>query len=242
MDLRQGLYFTVNYDMSSKTGYVYGLSDCRDEAMKALLEEYPGIPGVFGRMTSFFTNLSGALEGIEVRDEGLQYKLLLAVSFMRTHVCACEHIFRSENIEAVVLLRKQLELIARMKEVDVKDLSQLYNRVPNVGFGRPMNEFYGIMSKVSHNSDLDSLDMLGFQMADDNHKHICIYPIYTPNTIRSFDLAIGQFLMFLLEAVHLQKALMPNYDIQSDGGYFMEFIEFGKTTNIPFFVSLTKTE
>lgn len=227
------------YDsMSDKKDYVFGLTSCREEAMSALIKEYPGIPGVFGRMTSFFTDLSSRLDGIEVGDEELQYKLLLAVSFMRSHVCACEHIFRSENIEAVTLMRKQLELIARMKEVDVKDLSELYDKVPNVSFGRPMNVLYGLMSKIAHSSDLDSLDMLGYHMTDDTHKQIYLFPIYLPDTVRSFDLAIGLFLMFLTEAIHLQKFVLPEYNIQADGDAFMEFIEFGKTTNIPFFISL----
>ena len=78
--------------MREKNDYVLGLTSCREEAMSALIKEYPGIPGVFGRMTSFFTDLSSRFEGIEVCDKDLQYKLLLTVSFMRTHICACEHI------------------------------------------------------------------------------------------------------------------------------------------------------
>lgn len=224
--------------MENKEGYVHSLASCRDKALDTLLKEYPQIPGVFGRMTSYFTTFSRRLEGIEVSNELLQYKLLLAVSFMRTHICACEHIFRSENIEATTLLRKQLELIARMHEVEVKDLAKIYDKVPNVGFAHPLNVLYGHMSKVAHNADMESLDMLGYRMDDDTHKRFCLYPIYNENTIYSFGVAIGQFLMFVIETIFLQKAIFEEYDVREDGDLVAEFLQYGLTTEIPFFKSL----
>ena len=226
--------------MDKEEQYVYRLVSCRDEARANLLEAYPAIPGVFGRMTSFFTELCRRLEGVKVGDEALQYKTLLAVSFMRTHVCACEHIFNSENIEAVTLMRKQLELIARMREVDVKDLSELYNKVPNVGFGKPMNVLYDLMSKIAHNASFDSLDLLGYRMDEESQKHVSVYPIYTPDTIRSFDHAIGLFVLFVVEAARFLEAIIPDYDKQADGEALMAFFEYGITTGIPFFESLKK--
>lgn len=221
--------------MNERNGYVYDLCSCRKEAMEALLEAYPAVPGVFGRMTSFFTDFSRKIDGIEVGDEVLQYKLLLAVSFMRSHICACEHIFNSENIEGVTLLRKQLELLARMKEVDVKELAELYDKVPNVSYGRPMNVLYGLLSKIAHNADVESLDMLGYRIEDESHKHIYLHPIYTDNTIYSFDVAIGLFLIFVSETIVLLKRILPNYDTAADRDAVMDFLQFGKSTNIPFF-------
>lgn len=224
--------------MGINEGYVHGLTSCRDKALDALLKEYPHVSGVFGRMTAFFTALSSRMDGIDVSNEVLQYKLLLSVSFMRTHVCACEHIFHSENIEGITLLRKQLELIARMHEVEVKDLINIYEKVPNIRFARPMNELYGFLSKVAHNADLTSLDILGYQMDDEKHKRFCLYPVYSDNTIHSFGAAIGQFMMFVIEAILLQKALFDDYDIQEDGNMITAFLRYGLKTQIPFFNSL----
>jgi hypothetical protein len=224
--------------MNDTNNYVYDLDSCRREALNALFAEYPGVIGVFGRMTSFFTNLCARLNDIKVPYEMLQYKMLLTISFMRTHICVCEHIFNSENIEAAILMRKQLELIARMKEVEVKDLEKLYDKVPNVVFGRPMNCLYGILSKIAHNADMQSLDMLGFHMVDETHKQICVYPIYTENTIYSFDVAIGLFLMFVTEVTVLQKLMLPDYDGQADGEALVDFLKYGLSTNIPFFKNL----
>ncbi len=224
--------------MSESGSYVGNLVSFREEASNALVAEYPGVKGVFGRMVSFFTEFCQRLDGVEIGDEALQYKILLAVSFMRTHICVCEHIFRSENIEAVTLMRKQLELIARMNEVDVKDLNELYDKVPNVGFSRPMNVLYGLMSKIAHNANYESLDMLGYQMDDESHKRFSVYPIYTPDTIRSFDHAIGLFVWFVIAAARIQEEIIPGYDKQAEGEALMKFFEYGKTTGIPFFESL----
>lgn len=224
--------------MSESKSYVGNLVSYREEALNALDAEYPDVKGVFGRMISFFTELCRRLDGVEVGDEALQYKILLAVSFMRTHICVCEHIFNSENIEAVILMRKQLELIARMREVEVKDLENLYEKVPNVVFGRPMNNLYGILSKITHNTDLESLDMLGYRMDDETHKQFSLYPIYNENTIYSFDIAIGLFLMFVMESIFLQKQLFPDYDIKADGDAIVDFFQYGQSTNIPFFKNL----
>jgi len=221
--------------MEYREGYVYGLANCRDKALDTLLQEYPQIPGVFGRMTTYFTAFSRRMDSLEVNNELLQYKLLLAVSFMRTHICACEHIFHSENIEATTLLRKQLELIARMHEVEVKDLAKIYDKVPNISFARPLNVLYGQMSKVAHNADMGSLDMLGYLMDDEKHKRFCLYPIYNENTIYSFGVAIGQFLMFVVETILLQKAIFEEYNVQEDGDMVTEFLRYGLTTEIPFF-------
>lgn len=221
--------------MKIEDEYAHQLVSCRKEALDALIKEYPGIPEIFGRMTAFFTDFIWAMDGVEVGDEKLQYKLLLTVSFMRTHVCVCEHIFNSENIEAATLMRKQLELIARLREVEVKDLETLYDKVPNVAFGQPMNVLYGILSKIAHNTNLDSLNILGYRMDDERHKHVYVYPVYNENTIYSFDVAVGLFFMFGMETVHLRRSIFQDYDVQNDGQSLVGLLKFGKSTNIPFF-------
>lgn len=228
--------------MKKREGYVYDLASSRNKAMVAFFKEYPTIPGAFGRMTSFFTNFTQRLNGIEISDEKLQYKILLSVSFMRTHICACEHIINSENIEGITLLRKQLELIARMREVDIKKLEQIYDTVPNVSYGKPMNEEYGLMSTIAHSANIESLDMLGFRIEDDIHKQISVYPIYNENTIYAFDTAIGLFFMFSLEAISLLQTIIPDYNVQSDGDAIMEFFQFGKSSGIPFFECLNNPQ
>ena len=68
-------------------------------------------------MVDYFTMITEKLNSIEIADEKQQYKLLLVVSFMRTHYVVNELIIYSEIIEASTLMRKQLELIARLKEI-----------------------------------------------------------------------------------------------------------------------------
>ena len=94
----------------------------------------PEYENIVNKMTDFFTMITEKLDGNEIADEKLQYKLLLVVSFMRTHYVVNELIIYSELIEAATLMRKQLELIARMEEIDVSELEKLDKKVPQIKY------------------------------------------------------------------------------------------------------------
>jgi hypothetical protein len=61
-------------------------------------------------------------------------------------------ILNGDLIEAVTLVRKQLECIARLHELDKKPLKKLDGRTPNVGafFRHGGGEMYGRLSEVAH--------------------------------------------------------------------------------------------
>lgn len=91
--------------------------DARAYAEKHLKEDCPEYEIIVNMMVDYFTMITEKLNSIEIADEKQQYKLLLVVSFMRTHYVVNELIIYSEIIEASTLMRKQLELIARLKEI-----------------------------------------------------------------------------------------------------------------------------
>jgi len=93
------------------------LIDARAYAEKHLKEDCPEYEIIVNMMVDYFTMITEKLNSIEIADEKQQYKLLLVVSFMRTHYVVNELIIYSEIIEASTLMRKQLELIARLKEI-----------------------------------------------------------------------------------------------------------------------------
>ena len=91
--------------------------DARAYAEKHLKEDCPEYEIIVNMMVDYFTMITEKLNSIEIADEKQQYKLLLVVSFMRAHYVVNELIIYSEIIEASTLMRKQLELIARLKEI-----------------------------------------------------------------------------------------------------------------------------
>ena len=220
-----------------KLTYKEKLLEARTYSKKLLKEEYPGYENIVNKMTDFFTMVTEKLDGIEIADEKQQYKLLLAVSFMRTHYVVNELIAYSEVIEAATLMRKQLELIARMKEIDVSELKRIYKKVPQIKHVPMMKECYGIWSQVAHNANIDSLDLLGYNFDDETHKRFYVHPTYTENTISSLCMSIGLFEMFAIEIIILMGEMMVDYKSVEEGKFLLSFNEFVRETNIPFFES-----
>lgn len=185
------------------------LVDARLYAEKRLLEDYPEAKNIMNKTIDFFTIVTNKLDGIVFAEEKVQYKLLLIISFMRTHYVINELITYSEIIEASTLMRKQLELIARLKEIDVSELERLDKKVPQMKHIQWMKEYYGIWSQVAHNASFDSLDMLGFNMEDENHKRFYVQPSYTENTIEAFNMNIGLFMLFAMEVANFMERPSP---------------------------------
>lgn len=221
-----------------KLTYKERLLEARTYSAQCLKEEYPGYENIVNKMADFFTMITEKWEGVEIADEKQQYKLLLAVSFMRTHYVINELIISSELIEAATLMRKQLELIARLKEIDVSELEKLDKKVPQVKYVPWMKKYYGLWSQVAHNVDVDSLDLLGYNFDDETHKRFYVQPTYTESTIQTLCMSIGLFEMFALEIISIIEEIRSDYKPIDELKFLLSFNEYGCETNIPFFESM----
>lgn len=218
-----------------KMTYKEHLIDARAYAEKRLKEDYPEYEIIVNKMVDFFTMITEKLDSVEITDEKQQYKLLLVVSFMRTHYVINELIIYSEIIEASTLMRKQLELIARLKEIEVSELECIEKKVPQMKHVPWMKEYYGLWSQVAHSASLDSLDLLGYNMEDENHKRFYVQPSYTENTIDAFNMNIGLFMMFAVEVANIMEKIIPNYKPVEELKFVLSLNEYGSKTNIPYF-------
>lgn len=222
------------YDYTMST-YKEKLLDARADSEKCLKVDYPEYENIVNKMTDFFTMITEKLDGNEIADEKLQYKLLLVVSFMRTHYVVNELIIYSEIIEAATLMRKQLELIARMEEIDVSELEKLDKKVPQIKYVPLMKEYYGLWSQVAHNANVNSLDLLGYKFDDEIHKRFYVQPTYTENTIATLDMSIGLFEMFAMEMINIMGQIIIDYKPVDEMRFLWSFNMYGCKTNIPFF-------
>lgn len=218
------------------------LIDARLFAEKRITEDYPEVNVIMTKMLEFFTLISNKLAGLEFADEKEQYKVLLIISFMRTHFVINELILYSEIIEAATLMRKQLELIARLKEIDIVELEKLNKKVPQMKHVPWMKEYYGIWSQVAHNASFDSLDLLGYYMDDEVHKRYYAQPTYTENTIETLNMNIGLFMIFGLEVLKFLENTIPGYKPVEGREFLLSFNRYGSKTNIPYFDSLKGIE
>lgn len=225
-------------EKNMKLAYKERLVEARTYSEKRLKEDYPEYENIVNQITSFFTMITEKLDSVEIADEKQQYKLLLAVSFMRTHYVVNELIIYSEIIEAATLMRKQLELIARLKEIDVCELERIDKKVPQMKHISCMKEYYGLWSIVAHNANKDSLDLLGYNFEDETHKRFYVQPTYTENTISALCMSIGLFEMFAIEIISLMDVIVPNYRLDEERKFLFAFNKSGCETNIPFFESM----
>lgn len=86
----------------------------------------------------------------------------LIVSYCRTHFIAADLVRQSELIEASVLIRKQMELLARLRELEETAFANPEGKVPNVRHLRTQaRKLYGDYSAIAHSSKDEPLWLLG---------------------------------------------------------------------------------
>ncbi|HEX3036592.1 MAG TPA: hypothetical protein VHT73_15955 [Thermodesulfobacteriota bacterium] len=82
----------------------------------------------------------------------ISYQIGLCSSFIRTHFLATDSFMNGDLVESLVLIRKQLESLARLYELDSKPLQKLFGKVPNIQnvLKGPSGRMYGHLSEVAH--------------------------------------------------------------------------------------------
>ena len=107
------------------------LNEQRNENLSNFRSACPNVDKMIHYMDCFMTSVSERLLTYHVRafEENEVYRLKLIVSFIRTHYVISDLVKCSENIEAVVLLRKQLELLCRFKELEKHTITTFSNYV-----------------------------------------------------------------------------------------------------------------
>lgn len=90
------------------------------------------------------------------------YQIGLAASFTRSHYIVSSLLLEGELIEAVTLLRKNLEVLARLNEVEQLPLDQITGKTPNAkyAFDDKKAPVYGHLSEIAHFSTPDAGDLL----------------------------------------------------------------------------------
>ena len=91
---------------------------------------------------------------IEIIDENTSFQLTISASYIRTHFIISDLIMDGHLVEATVLIRKQLEALCRLHELDSKPLSKLLKKTPNVKniLKGKSGTVYGILSEIAHSS------------------------------------------------------------------------------------------
>lgn len=154
-----------------------------------------------------------AQERVATITEATSYQIGLSVSFVRTHFVASNLIMNGDVIEGFILVRKQLESLARMNELDSRPLERLHGRTPNIqnalkqGAGR----IYGALSEVAHFSTPRVTELLHV-IEEDERVGPSVLNVYSEQAGGCMDLLQFIAIYYLVWQVEKFKEWYPNLD------------------------------
>ncbi|SMP86929.1 hypothetical protein SAMN06313486_10438 [Epsilonproteobacteria bacterium SCGC AD-308-P11] len=142
---------------------------------------------------------------IDIVDKKISFKLTLISSYIRTHFIINDFLLNGDLVEASVLMRKQLETIVRLNELDSKSLEKLLGKTPNVGniLKGESGKIYELLSGIAHSSSHRIGELLS--VVEDGEKvGVSNIPTYSEHAHSGWDLNTFisfYFLFHLLECV-----------------------------------------
>ena len=163
-----------------------------------------------------------------------KYKQALLASFIRTSFVSIELIINSELIEAITLLRKQIELIARLRELDQFEHEELKkkNKPPNVKYLKThLKKLYSPYSDGAHSTTYASHSLLGFYEDTEKKRHI-MCPEFTKNTEVIFDNWLWVFFEFTLWVLEYKVEHAEGYSQEADEAEYEKIFLIYKNSSI----------
>lgn len=209
--------------------YKHELQKARQDTQRAFLSAdciYPKLVDVICELT-----FQSVLE-IEKSIQLTKYYRSLLASFARSTVVSVELIATSELIEAVAILRKQVELLARLNELEFKTVDELTGRTPNVGSLKTnLKQLYSRFSEGVHSSTYGSMALLGFYENRGRRAHL-LYPEFTENTEIIFQNWLFVFFEFSLWIMAFKNSHVIDYDQSDDEQKFQQVMTLYKQSDL----------
>jgi hypothetical protein len=154
---------------------------------------------------------------VDATDEKTSYQISVSASFVRTHFVITDLILDGDLVEAIVLIRKQLESLARLHELNTKPLQKLAGKVPNIQnvLKGDAARLYGDLSEVAHMSK----PRVGELLEIFRHGELIgpsLMPTYSRNSAACFDMNSFIAIYFLAWIVERLPALYSKYNNSED--------------------------
>jgi len=149
------------------------------------------------------------------------YIVKLVASFCRSYFIAADLTLCGELTDAAVIVRKQMELLARLNELAADlDVNSLINKTPQLKYLKgALQKQYGAYSKVAHSSSLEGMILLGETITDDGI-FTPLHPVFQENAYVSLHHLFLTELGFFMWAMEFYRKHFPNYDSTYDLRYF----------------------
>ena len=161
------------------------------------------------------------------------YQLSLSASYIRSHYIITDLLLNGDLLEALVLMRKQLETLARISEVSKIDLSKLEGKVPNVKNVLPLGagRVYGDLSEVAHFSRPEVGELL------DVHKSgelvgPTLLPAFSERSRGCMDLNSYLSINFVAWLTQQVAVWYPKYDVSPDVEALRSMVDLALSTGV----------
>ena len=223
--------------------YTKEVLKARQVSQQAIEKEYPNVLELLKLMDEYIVSLINRFESVSGIGEIDNYKFALIVSFIRTQLIISEHILNSELIEVTILERKQIELIARLSEINKKtnnkeSLHKLKGKTPNIGNGNVsenLKNMYGMFSEIAHSSKTEPFALLAENINNDTIGYSVLPEYNSTNTIVALGNHIQLFFDFVIYMFNFQEAFIPSYTNKDDMELMNNLIEKGKFSKLSVF-------
>lgn len=141
-----------------------------------------------------------------------EYLVGLSASFLRTQLTVVDLAEQSEVQDGATLLRKNLETVARMLELEKEtDPATLFRRPPNVGVLRgDAKKLYGGYSEIAHSAHPRTSQLLGGP-EDGRVGLVSMHPKYSEHTLVLVTNAFVVFGEFYVWADETLPNIAPEY-------------------------------
>ncbi|MGP9807283.1 hypothetical protein ACT3TQ_01240 [Halomonas sp. AOP12-C2-37] len=151
-----------------------------------------------------------ANEPIEDISENIEYQLCVSASFIKTHLLLNDLILDGNLVESFVLLRKQLESLARLEELNTHCVRDLEGKTPNIrsAIEGQAGHIYGALSEIAHFSCFQVNGLLSLTPKSD-HAEVDVFSRYTENSINCMKLRMYLGLGFVRWMLLNLKAWYP---------------------------------
>jgi len=153
-------------------------------------------------------------EKVKNTNEKISYQIALSASYVRTHFIINDMILHSDLVEANTLIRKQLESLTRLHELDDKPLQKLMRKTPKVinTFKAMGKQTYPHLSEIAHFASPKAGELLHVMEMEGDLIGPSMIPIYTDAAHGCFDMQALVSFYFLFWFIGKQKEFYEAFD------------------------------
>lgn len=126
---------------------------------------------------------------VEVPTEKISWQIGIAISFIRTHFIIDDMIMDGDLIEACTLIRKNLESVTRLNEIDNGPILKLFKKTPNVAnvFKQGGKQLYPQLSEIAHFGTPRISELLSVSSFEDGRVGPSLYPAHNVDALACYD-------------------------------------------------------